>query len=181
MAFMMVITAYLLLVLALPLCVSALVSFRTLPRGRACPRCGSETVRLWAPVLRALSRVMRGDVQRRWCIACGWEGAARNVPPPLQHVRVRTVAAPVDGTSAAVTRVMDVRPLLVDGTSWRVRLECWGRRGMCYGRLVFVEPSGRLWLDIQPLKGRTDRDVLGKALSLPDDLLASRLRTLVSD
>jgi hypothetical protein len=76
---------------------------------------------------------------------------------------------------------MDVRSLLVDGTAWRVRLECWGQRGTCYGRLVFVEPSGRLWLDIQPLRGRSDREVLGQALSLPDDLLASRLRTLVSD
>lgn len=83
--------------------------------------------------------------------------------------------------AAAVTRVMDVRSLTVDGIAWRVRLECWGRSGTCWGRLVFVEPSGRLWLDVRPLRGRTDRDVLGQALSLPEDLLASRLRALVSD
>lgn len=76
---------------------------------------------------------------------------------------------------------MDVRSLRVDGIAWRVRLECWGRTGTCWGRLVFVEPSGRLWLDVRPLRGRTDRDVLGQALSLPDDLLTSRLRALVSD
>lgn len=175
------ITAYLLVVLVLPLALSAAVSLRTLPRGRPCPRCGAETVRLHSRLLRILSRAVRGEIQRRWCISCRWEGTARISPARISTVRVRTVGPAPGEPAAAVTRVMDVRSLTVDGTSWRVRLECWGQRGTCYGRLVFVEPSGRLWLDIQPLRGRSDREVLGQALSLPDDLLASRLRTLVSD
>lgn len=175
------IIAYLLVVVVLPLTLSAAVSLRTLPRGRACPRCGSDTLRLRAPVFGFLSRALRGEVQRRWCPTCRWEGAARIAPARVSPVRVRTVGPAPGAPAAAVTRVMDVRSLLVDGTAWRVRLECWGLRGTCYGRLVFVEPSGRLWLDIQPLRGRSDREVLGQALSLPDDLLASRLRTLVSD
>jgi len=176
---MILVAAYLLVVLVLPLALSAGVSFRALPRGRRCPRCSGETLRLQAPRLRLLSRVCRGEIHLRWCPACLWEGAARIGPARVQPTRVRTV--PADATAAGVTRVMDVRSLLVDGTAWRVRLECWGTRGTCWGRLVFVEPSGRLWLDMKPLRGRTDRDVLGQALSLPEDLLASRLRTLVSD
>lgn len=177
---MILVAAYLLVVLVLPLALSAGVSFRALPRGRRCPRCGCDTLRLQSPRLRAFSRVIRGEVHLRWCPGCRWEGAARIGPAKVQPTRVRTV--PASGApAAAVTRVMDVRSLEVDGTAWRVRLECWGRRGTCWGRLVFVEPSGRLWLDMKPLRGRTDRDVLGQALSLPEDLLASRLRTLVSD
>lgn len=176
---MILVAAYLLVVLVLPLALSAGVSYRALPRGRRCPRCSGQTLRLQARHLRLVSRLCRGEIQQRWCPACRWEGAARIEPARIEPARVRTV--PSDGPAAAVTRVMDVRSLLVDGTAWRVRLECWGARGTCWGRLVFVEPSGRLWLDMKPLRGRTDRDVLGQALSLPEDLLASRLRTLVSD
>lgn len=177
---MILIAAYLLVVLILPLALSAGVTYRSLPRGRRCPRCRGETLRLRSRRLRLLTRVCPGELQLRWCPACRWEGAARIAPARIEPARVRTVPATNAGNTA-VTRIMDVRPLLVDGTPWRVRLECWGQRGTCWGRLVFVEPSGRLWLDMKPLRGRTDRDVLGQALSLPEDLLASRLRTLVSD
>ncbi len=176
---MILVAAYLLVVLVLPLALSAAVSLRTLPCGRRCPRCAGETLRLQARLPRVLSRVVRAEMHHRWCPTCEWEGLARITPARIPPVRVRTVGG-VPGQSA-ITRVMDVRQLHVDGTAWRVRLECWGQRGTCYGRLVFVEPSGRLWLDVQPFRGRSDRDVLGQALSLPDDLLASRLRTLVSD
>jgi hypothetical protein len=177
---MILVIAYLVVVLILPLALSAAVSLRALPRGRRCPRCGQDTVRLRAPLLGVLARLAHGDFQRRWCLACRWEGATRIAPARIPPGSVRTVTLQ-NASSTAVTRVMDVRSLFVDGTPWRVRLECWGNRGTCWGRLVFVEPTGRLWLDIQPLRGRSDRDVLGQALSLPDDLLTSRLRTLVSD
>lgn len=176
---MILVSAYLVVVLVLPLALSAAVRLRSLPRGRRCPRCGGGTVRLQSSGLRRISRLVPGELQRRWCMTCRWEGATRIAPATIAPGSVRTVA--IAGEATAVTRVMDVRSLQVDGTAWRVRLECWGNRGTCWGRLVFVEPSGRLWLDIQPLRGRSDRDVLGQALSLPEDLLTSRLRTLVSD
>lgn len=182
----LLIAAYLLLVFVLPLTLSAVVSYRSLPSGRACPQCAGETIRLQSRLLGTGSIFTPSTLDRRFCLTCGWEGVVR-----LPGSR-RTVAAapPPESTEPAreqltadppATRTMDVRWLTVDGVPWRVQLECWRQTGVCYGRLVFVEPSGRHWLDLRPLAGRTDRDVLGQALSLPDRFLASRLRELVSD
>lgn len=183
----LLIAAYLLLVFVLPLTLSAAVSYRSLPIGRACPQCAGETIRLQARLLGAGSFLTPLTLHRRFCLACGWEGVVRlpglkrqvaAAPPPES-----TEPAPPEADTAEgpETRTMDVRWLTVDGVPWRVQLECWRQTGVCYGRLVFVEPSGRHWLDLRPLAGRTDRDVLGQALSLPDRFLASRLRELVSD
>lgn len=80
------------------------------------------------------------------------------------------------------TQTLDVRSLDVDGAAWRVMLQCWGKTGVFYGRLVFVAPSGRLWLDaVESFSGSNQSDVLGQALSLPEGLLESRLRRLVTD
>lgn len=179
----LLVAIYLLLVFVLPLLLSAAVSYRSLPMGRACPQCAGETIRLQAWWLRAAGMLTPSTLHRRFCLGCSWEGTVRlarraAVPP----VPAPPPTAPSNQTSsAAVTRTVDVRWLTVDGVPWRVQLECWRQTGLCYGRLVFVEPSGRHWLDMQPFAGRTDRDVLGQALSLPDRLLASRLRELVSD
>lgn len=183
----LLIAAYLLLVFVLPLTLSAAVSYRSLPVGRACPQCAGETIRLQARLLSTGSIFTPSTLDRRFCLACGWEGVVR-----LPGSRRTVVPAPTPESTEPVrdeqlaadqptTRTMDVRWLTVDGVPWRVQLECWRRTGVCYGRLVFVEPSGRHWLDLRPLAGRTDRDVLGQALSLPDRFLASRLRELVSD
>jgi hypothetical protein len=164
------------LVLLLPLGLSAFLAWRGLPVGRPCPRCGADTALLDAGPFARLARRIRLPVQYRWCLFCGWEGSTRRLRRVAPTGPVRIVAG-----AGAVTRIMDVRRLELDGIAWRVRLECWDQTGVCYGRLVFVEPSGRLWLDARPLAGRSDRDLLGQALALPDDLLALRLRELVSD
>jgi hypothetical protein len=185
----LLIAVYLLLVFVLPLTLSAAVSYRSLPVGRACPHCAAETVRVEAKLLGFASACVPSVMQRRFCLSCGWDGLVRLSRhahvTPLRSAPPPATGAP-DGertpaSSRAATRTVDVRWLTVDGVPWRVQLECWRQTGLCYGRLVFVEPSGRLWLDAQPFAGRTDRDVLGQALSLPDRLLASRLRELVSD
>jgi hypothetical protein len=175
------VAVYLLLVLVLPLTLSAAVSLRSLPYGRRCPQCGGETLPLLARMLARVSRLTRRQLQRRWCAGCGWEGVIR-LPRDAGPLLPRQIAPAVTDTrSTATTRTVDVRWLTVDGVSWKVQLECWRQTGRCYGRLVFVEPSGRLWLDMQPFQGRTDHDVLGQAMALSDRLLASRLREVVSD
>jgi hypothetical protein len=63
-----------------------------------------------------------------------------------------------------------------------VMLQCWSSTGLYYGRFIFVGPSGRLWLDsVEAFSGASENEVLGHALSLPENTLASRLRRLVSD
>jgi hypothetical protein len=90
------------------------------------------------------------------------------------------VVGAVPHEAGAAARVIDVRSLLVDGAWWRVRLETWRSGRHCYGRLLFVEPSGRLWPDARPLRGESDRELLRQARRLPSGILASRLRELVS-
>lgn len=170
---------YLLLVLVLPLGLSAAVSYRSLPFGRRCPHCGGETIPLLARMLARISRITGISLSRRWCTVCAWEGVVRL---PRELGRPASLHTPhADGVSAATARTIDVRWLTVDGVAWKVQLECWRQTGRSFGRLVFIEPSGRLWLDMQPFQGRSDREVLGQAMALSDRLLASRLREVVSD
>jgi hypothetical protein len=171
---------YLLLVLVLPLGLSAAVSYRSLPFGRRCPHCGGDTIPLLARTLARISRLTRISLHRRWCTACGWEGVVR-LPRELAGPLTPAAAPASDTLSTATARTIDVRWLTVDGVAWKVQLECWRQTGRSFGRLVFIEPSGRLWLDMQPFQGRSDREVLGQAMALSDRLLASRLREVVSD
>lgn len=168
------ITSYLLLVFLIPVVLSAVVSYRALPRGAGCPQCGRETEALhrrWLSLLLRLSP--RGGVSRRWCLHCGWEGLSRGrretQPPPL----IMPAPAPAD-------TALDLRSLRVDGRTWRVQLQCWRDQRQCYGRLVFIEPTGRTWADVlQAFSGTTQFEVLGQALSVPDRTLANRLRQLL--
>lgn len=51
-----------------------------LPADRRCGECDEETLLLEAhPVVRAVTRLTPGRLQRRWCPRCGQEGFAR--PP----------------------------------------------------------------------------------------------------
>ena len=175
------IAVYLLLVLILPLTLSAAVSYRALPIGRRCPQCGGETIPLVARAIARISRILRCTLQRRWCAACGWEGVIRLPRETISPAVLLQAALSSDSAETASTRTVDVRWLTVDGVSWKVQLECWRQTGRSYGRLVFVEPSGRLWLDMQPFHGRSDNEVVGQAMALSDGLLASRLREVVSD
>jgi hypothetical protein len=79
----------------------------------------------------------------------------------------------------AATRTLTIRMLAVDGAPYRVLLQCWQQTGCYFGRLVFIDPVGRLWLDnVQPIGGLSAEDVLRQARALPDPLLTSRLRLL---
>jgi hypothetical protein len=171
---------YLLLVLVLPLGLSMAVSYRSLPFGRRCPHCGGETIPLLARTLARASRMTRRALQRRWCTACAWEGVVR-LPREVERIASPVRPPRTVTSSTATARTIDVRWLTVDGVAWKVQLECWRQTGRSFGRLVFIEPSGRLWLDVQPFQGGSDRDVLGQAMALSDGLLALRLREVVSD
>jgi hypothetical protein len=184
------IASYLVLVFVLPVALSLMVSYRALPRGSDCPHCRGDTIRLQAPRLDTATRVTPFvRLHRRWCLCCGWEGTARLVrkrralraEKQLARREAQRSAEAVT-RDAAATQTLDVRSLDVDGSAWRVMLQCWKTTDLYYGRFVFVGPSGRLWLDaVESLSGRSEHEVLGKALSLPEGTLANRLRRLVSD
>ena len=184
----LLIVLYLLLVIALPLALSAAVSYRTLPEGRTCALCGSETLRLRARWLNVVSRLMRGGstIQKRWCLTCGWEGACRMPiepeprPAPQKSLPARRPSLAVAPGQSG--EAVSVRNLEVDGSAWRVLLQCWHDAERWYGRLLFIEPSGRLWVDtVEPFYGESPEAVLGQALALPDRDLTLRLRELISD
>jgi hypothetical protein len=169
------IAAYLLTVFLVPLVVSAVVSCRALPTGRECPRCRHGTFLLQSRALRWASRLPHLRIERRWCPSCTWEGAVRVREPSVRLVlRDRAPAA-------TASRIRDIRSLVVDGIAWRVQLESWRLADVWYGRLVFVEPGGRHWLDARPLMGMSYQDVQQQARSIPSGLLVLRLRELVSD
>lgn len=194
----LLIASYLLLVFILPLALSAVVSYRTLGTGPSCSQCGGETFQVLAPVLRRLGALVpRLAIQRRWCPGCGWEGLVRPGPeqpvapagsrPAGQVPAPEQLPAVQDGSGSGVpshgsTQTLDVRSLTLNGTAWRVMLQCWHGAERCFGRFVFVAPSGRLWMDsMEALSGTTEDDVLGQALALPDVMLTRRLRRLVVD
>jgi hypothetical protein len=60
--------------------------FLFLPAGRDCPRCACETVPIHSRPLRPFQRL----ASLRWCMACGWEGVARNTAlrRPLPQLEV---------------------------------------------------------------------------------------------
>lgn len=169
---------YLVLVFAVPLTVSGAFGWRGLPRGRRCPECASETVPVQARALRALSKLLPGTtLQRRWCIRCGWSGLSR-----LPRARLPRLERQGDGAVArSSTRTLTIRSLSVNGEPYRVLLQCWQQTGYHFGRLVFIDRAGRLWLDaVQPMGGLTAEDVVRQAREIPDPLLTSRLRLLAS-
>lgn len=186
----LLIALYLLLVIALPLALSSIVSYRTLPRTTLCPFCSTETLRLRSRWLNGISRLLRHqELQARWCTACLWEGTVRlprfqrQLPPPHQPApqrleRRQSIAVGPGQSGEAVS----LRDLEIDGLSWRVLLQCWHGTDRWFGRLLFIAPTGRLWVDtVEPMSGTSSREVMGKALALPDRTLACRLRELISD
>lgn len=185
---------YLVLVIALPLVLSAVVSYRTLPDGDDCPLCGDDTLRLRSRWLRWTSAVKPGArLQRRWCLGCGWEGISRLVrtetapravdaqPGPTRSPDTQRESGRPDVHSRD-RKAIDLRKLEVDGQRWRVMLETWCDAGGWYGRLLFGGPSGRLWTDRQEVfRGPSPLDVLGQALSLSDRVLVHRVRDVTSN
>ena len=176
----LLIASYLLLVFALPVALSGLVNFRSLPVGRRCPHCTGDTISLRTRRIRIANILLtRTQISQRWCLDCGWEGVMRHSREQRQPAL--EAAAAGARTAQPTTQTLDVRSLSIDGSAWRVMLQCWRNTGHYYGRLVFVGPTGRLWLDaVESFNGATQTEVLGQALSLPDRLLQNRLRRLVS-
>jgi hypothetical protein len=77
---------------------------------------------------------------------------------------------------------ISLRDLEVDGLPWRVLLQCWHDSDQWFGRLLFIAPSGRLWVDtLKPMNGASPREIMGQATALPDRILTGRLRELISD
>lgn len=186
----LLIALYLMLVIALPLVLSGTVTYRTLPRTTICPLCGTETLRLRSRWLRGVSRLLRRqELQARWCTTCRWEGTIRL--PRRRPVRPhRTEPAPLQTTWRSDATVQPIpsgeaislRDLEIDGLPWRVLLQCWHDADQWFGRLLFIAPTGRLWVDtVRPMNGASPREVMGKATALPDRTLAGRLRELISD
>lgn len=171
----MLVVLYLILVFVVPLMLSGAIGWRGLPRGRRCPHCGNDSVPLRARLPAVASTLLpRSVVQRRWCMRCGWNGLTRlprgRLPKP-RHPAERPVP------QRAATRTLTIRLLAVDGAAYRVLLQCWQQTGCYFGRLIFIDPVGRLWLDtVQPIGGLSAEDVVRQALEIPDPLLASRLR-----
>lgn len=175
---LVLIGSYLLLVFVLPVALSLVVSYRSLHVGRDCAQCRHETLRLRAAHLQfadALNPL--SSIQRRWCIECGWQGLARI---PRREARAPR-PQPAQDERPQPTQTLTVCSLNVDGAPWRVMLQCWSTTGLFYGRFLFVAPTGRLWLDaVEAFHGANEREVLGQALSLPEQQLEHRLRRLTS-
>lgn len=169
---------YLALVFAVPLVLSGAVGWRGLPRGRRCPECAADSVPLRMRGVQMLSALLPGTVlQRRWCIRCGWSGFTRVPRARLPKSGGRGVSAP----ARAATKTLSIRSLAVNGEPYQVLLQCWQQAGYHFGRLVFIDPAGRLWLDsVQPIGGLTADDVVRQARGIPDLLLTSRVRLLAS-
>jgi hypothetical protein len=165
---------YLVLVIALPVMLSAAIGYRSLPRGHACPNCTQETLPLLSHGIRLFKRVYpQLNLQRRWCPVCTWDGWARSSEFAL--------ASAVTGMTSTIRQTQPLRTLHLGGRSWSVMLEYWRERGRCYGRLLFVGPSGRLWCDpLAAFHGHTQQDVMHQALALSDRLLTYRLREVIS-
>ncbi len=170
----LVFAMYLVLVVALPVMLSAAIGYRSLPRGHACPNCAQETLPLLSHTLRAIKQMLPAlSVHRRWCPVCSWEGYAR-------HTDIAPVIAIADPLVSA-RQTEPLRSLELGGRSWNVMLEYWRERGRCYGRLLFVGPSGKLWCDpLAAFHGQTQQDVMQQALALSDRLLTYRLREVIS-
>lgn len=173
-------TMYLILVVALPLTLGIFVSFRALPTDRRCPQCGGETLAILTRLVRVARHTPGATTfQRRWCGTCSWEGYTRPEPVELE------VESDPGFANAAIprnrVRTQAVRTLEMAG-KWRVLLQCWDSNGGYFGRLLFVGPTGRTWVDpMDPFTGPTQQDVLAQALAMSDGLLTYRLRDLVSD
>lgn len=170
----MLFAMYLVIVIALPIGLSALIGLRSLPHGGACPNCAQETLPLLSYPLRFAARILPGfRLQRRWCPACEWDGYAYGEGVVLVAALARTEVAPPE--------MQPVRTLELGGRAWRVMLESWREQGRFYGRLRFIGPSGKSWTDpAASFSAPTHHEVLGQALSLSDRLLAYRLREVIS-
>jgi hypothetical protein len=129
--------------------------------------------------------------------------AGINKVPVASALTATPTVAQVEADAKLLLGLITRFPVLGVGAEWRFAPRTWlylsmlrgaddqkiypemergGNTGVFYGRLVFVAPTGRLWLDgVQSFSGSDQRDVLGQAQSLPEGLLEHRLRRLVTE
>jgi hypothetical protein len=170
---------YLLTMIALPTALGSFIAFNGLERSRRCPTCAGETLRLRSHPHRLLSTMFRStELQRRWCLTCGWCGTARIQRAPIP-VRDRGRRAPVLRDEAAADHV-DIRRLDIDGRPWKVMVQCWAEEGRWIGRLLFIGPDGHARMEEHcSIEGGSALEVLSSALSIPDQTLAGRIRRAI--
>lgn len=173
---LLVVSLYLLLVVIMPLALSLVVSYRALPKGRACPVCRGETFPVLGRVFGRLGRRWQ-RIDRRWCPSCGWEGLCR-----IQGMGRGDAASDANRDAGWTGDTIEVRSIQVDGRPWRVLLRCSREADRWYGQLLFGAPSGRLWPDPgRPLAGDSPDELLTQAMLLPESKLAGRLRQVAED
>jgi len=75
------VVAVLLATVLLRLVLVAGAAWLLVPARHRCPRCGDDQL---ARVTSRLAGLMR--LERRWCLACGWQGVSKpSAPVPLDH------------------------------------------------------------------------------------------------
>jgi hypothetical protein len=74
----MLIVVVLLVTVLLRFVIVAAVVYLLLPRGVRCPHCDAEMLAIRN---RFIDVVLR-KIERRWCMACGWNGVIRRPPRP---------------------------------------------------------------------------------------------------
>lgn len=169
---MLLFAIYLVIVIALPMALSVVVGYRSLPCGRACPNCEQDTLPLQSRLVKAIQCLHANvHLQRRWCPACDRDGYARVAAGPATVIR----------PAQSALHMQQLRTLELSGRPWHVMLESWCERNRWYGRLVFMGPSGKLWSDpLAAFSAPTHGDMVRQALSLSDRLLTYRLREVIS-
>ena len=91
----MLMAAYVLIVVALPLALGFYIVFSGLPRSRHCPSCADETLRIRSRSHRLVSRLLPAhDLHLRWCMTCGWRGTTRVGSQPVQPLATALRALP---------------------------------------------------------------------------------------
>lgn len=179
----MLLAVYFVMVIALPLALGGYVVYNGLPRSRRCPACAADTIRLRSALHRLASHVVHADeLHLRWCPECDWNGTARLGPTPATATATAPPAAAAAGGDLDAPRrhapdSVDIRRLDVDGRAVRVMVQCWAERGEWRGRLLFIAPDGRTWMEgASSITGRSALEVLSQALTIPDRTLTGRLR-----
>ena len=91
----MLMAAYFMIVVALPLALGSYVVFSGLPRSRHCPSCADETLRIRSRPHSLLSRLLPAhQLHLRWCMSCGWRGTTRMGQEPAQPLATALRALP---------------------------------------------------------------------------------------
>ena len=75
------VVAVLLATVLLRLVLVAGVAWLLVPARHRCPQCGDDQLARVTSRLASLARL-----ERRWCLACGWQGVSKpGAPVPLDH------------------------------------------------------------------------------------------------